>query len=117
MIPGDKLKVHLTVDTGMGRGGFLPNDLLQLQDELNKLTHLDIEGIGSHLPCADEDEAFTRAQFEQFDTLIEEARGRQISLYPSGEQRRHFRLSKPPHKSPASGIDALWHLSSRYPSE
>jgi alanine racemase len=67
----NKLKVHLTVDTGMGRGGFLPSGLIRHQQELNQLANLDIEGIGSHLPCADEDETFTRAQFEQFDTLIE----------------------------------------------
>lgn len=66
-----KLKVHITVDTGMGRGGFLPSDLMEHLDELNQLARLDIEGIGSHLPCADEDEAFTRAQFEQFDSLVE----------------------------------------------
>ena len=102
MIPGDKLKAHLTVDTGMGRGGFLPNDLLQLQGELNKLTHLDIEGIGSHLPCADEDEAFTRAQFEQFDTLIEELgadKFRYIHLANSAGildyQSRHTNLQRP----------------------
>lgn len=66
-----KLKAHLTVDTGMGRGGFLPNDLIKHQEELDQLSQLDIEGIGSHLPCADEDEAFTREQFDQFDKLIE----------------------------------------------
>ncbi len=66
-----KLKVHLTVDTGMGRGGFLPSDLINYQDQLNGLIHLDIEGIGSHLPCADEDEEFTRAQFDEFDALVE----------------------------------------------
>ena len=102
MIPGDKLKVHLTVDTGMGRGGFLPNDLLQLQDKLEKLAYLDIEGIGSHLPCADEDEVFTRAQFGQFDTLIEALgadKFRYIHLANSagilGYQSRHTNLQRP----------------------
>ena len=68
---GKKLRVHLTVDTGMGRGGFLPDDLVHLINDLEKLQNLDIEGIGSHLPSADEDDAFTRTQFEQFDGLIE----------------------------------------------
>ncbi|MGJ8677394.1 MAG: alanine racemase [Akkermansiaceae bacterium] len=65
------LLVHLAVDTGMGRGGFLPNSLLQCMEKLEALKHLQIEGIGSHLPSADEDEAFTLAQFKQFDDLIE----------------------------------------------
>ena len=66
-----KLNVHLTVDTGMGRGGFLPDELVDLLGELDKLEHLHIEGIGSHLPSADEDEAFTRQQFDRFDKLVE----------------------------------------------
>lgn len=65
------LPVHLTVDTGMGRGGFLPADLLEKIDTLESLDHLLIDGIGSHLPSADEDEEFTKAQFEAFDALVE----------------------------------------------
>jgi len=67
-----KLNVHLTVDTGMGRGGFLPDELVDLIGELDKLEHLHIEGIGSHLPSADEDETFTRQQFDRFDKLVED---------------------------------------------
>ncbi|MBT8045172.1 MAG: alanine racemase [Verrucomicrobiae bacterium] len=66
-----KLKVHITVDTGMGRGGFLPNYLPQTMAQLRRLEHLDIEGIGSHLPSADEDEEFTKKQFDNFDSLVE----------------------------------------------
>jgi len=65
------LAVHLTVDTGMGRGGFLPHQLEHVIAEWKNFTHLSLEGIGSHLPSADDDEAFTRAQFEQFDRIVE----------------------------------------------
>jgi len=99
---GKKLRVHLTVDTGMGRGGFLPNDLIRQMDALSALTHLDIEGIGSHLPCADEDEVFTRSQFDQFDSLVEKLgieRFRYIHLANSagilGYQSRHTNLHRP----------------------
>lgn len=98
----NKLKVHLTVDTGMGRGGFLPDDLIEHQEALNQLTHLDIEGIGSHLPCADEDETFTRAQFDQFDALVETLGAdnfRYIHLSNSagilGYHSRHTNLARP----------------------
>lgn len=67
------LTVHLTVDTGMGRGGFLPGDLNQALDACSDFKHLHIEGIGSHLPSADEDRDFTRSQFDQFDQLVEHA--------------------------------------------
>ncbi len=67
---GVRLAVHIAVDTGMGRGGFIPQDLPEAMLELDKLEHLEIEGIGSHLPSADEDEPFTRAQFAKFEEII-----------------------------------------------
>jgi len=66
------LPVHIAVDTGMGRGGFLATELLEQITKLETLQHLEIEGIGSHLPSADEDEVFTKAQFETFDSLVEQ---------------------------------------------
>ncbi len=68
---GTRLKVHLAVDTGMGRGGFLAEGLAGNLAELEKLAHLEIEGIGSHLPSADEDEEFTRNQFRSYAALID----------------------------------------------
>lgn len=64
------LRVHLAVDTGMGRGGFVENDLPEAVKHLLTLDHLTIEGIGSHLPSADEDAEFTRWQFAEFQELI-----------------------------------------------
>jgi alanine racemase len=72
---GVKLKVHLAVDTGMGRGGFVAEHLPETMKELGKLAHLEVEGIGSHLPSADEDEEFTRRQFVKFRGIIDELGG------------------------------------------
>lgn len=63
------LRLHIAVDTGMGRGGFLPNS-----DELRealafKHPNIMIEGIGSHLPVADEDEVFTKEQILNFEQI------------------------------------------------
>jgi alanine racemase len=77
-----KLRVHIAVDTGMGRGGFVAASLPSSLAELQKMPNLEIEGIGSHLPSADEDEEFTIKQFAQFSTMIE-------SL--SGEKTFHWR--------------------------
>lgn len=67
---GKRLKVHLAVDTGMGRGGFVAEGLPEIMRKLESLPHLEIEGIGSHLPSADEDEPFTRAQFRQYEDIV-----------------------------------------------
>jgi alanine racemase len=64
------LAVHITVDTGMGRGGFLPSKLNSALSEILKLTNIHIEGIGSHLPSADEDREFTLSQFETFSSIV-----------------------------------------------
>jgi alanine racemase len=72
---GKCLKVHLAVDTGMGRGGFVADHLPETMARLEGFKNLDIEGIGSHLPSADEDEEFTKAQFERFRTIIAELGG------------------------------------------
>jgi alanine racemase len=64
------LEVHITVDTGMGRGGFLPTKLNSALGEMIKLPFIHIEGIGSHLPSADEDREFTIAQFETFSSIV-----------------------------------------------
>ena len=67
---GVRLKVHLAVDTGMGRGGFVAEGLPEILRELEALPNLEVEGIGSHLPSADEDEDFTRAQFAKYAEIL-----------------------------------------------
>ncbi len=67
----EPLKVHLTIDTGMGRGGFLPENVVESFAALLELKNLKIVGVGSHLPSADEDREFTIAQFSQFDDLVD----------------------------------------------
>jgi len=67
---GTRQKVHLAVDTGMGRGGFVAANLPRAMAALERLPHLEIEGIGSHCPSADEDEEFTRGQIAVFHEII-----------------------------------------------
>jgi len=72
---GSRLKVHLAVDTGMGRGGFVAEGLQDALAALERLEWLEIEGIGSHLPSADEDEEFTRRQMARFEAIIDDLGG------------------------------------------
>lgn len=67
------LAVHITVDTGMGRGGFLPSKVNAAISEILTLKNITIEGIGSHLPSADVDHAFTLSQFEAFKNIVEDS--------------------------------------------
>lgn len=74
---GIRLPVHLAVDTGMGRGGFIAGELPQHWELLSQLPHLDCNGIGSHLPSADEDQDFTKKQIECFEQVIQSLGGAQ----------------------------------------
>ncbi|WP_240963784.1 alanine racemase [Luteolibacter luteus] len=67
---GVRLKVHLSVDIGMGRGGFVADQLPEVIDELGGLPNLDIEGIGAHLPSADENEAQTHEQIAKYMAVL-----------------------------------------------
>ncbi len=73
------LRAHFAIDTGMGRGGFLPENLSQALDSLSLPQNkaIQLTGIGSHLPSADEDEEFTKHQFSQFDEMAKALQGRE----------------------------------------
>jgi len=72
---GRRLKAHIAVDTGMGRGGFVADHLVESMKKLELLENLEIEGIGSHLPSADEDVEFTKSQFARFRAIVDELGG------------------------------------------
>ena len=74
---GKKAKIHIAVDTGMGRIGFFPDS--EGADEVEKISQLEgliLEGLFSHYACADSlDKTSSLEQTELFDkfiTLLEE---------------------------------------------
>ena len=58
--------LHVAVDTGMGREGFLPGQLGEAAAALKAMPNLRIEGIMSHFPSADEDVPFTQDEIGLF---------------------------------------------------
>ncbi len=69
---GKKAKIHIAVDTGMGRIGFMPTDEnVQIIKEISLLQGLEIEGLFSHYACADcEDKTESYRQTAVFDEYI-----------------------------------------------
>ncbi len=64
-------KVHVKIDTGMGRLGVWHSDAIGFVKSLLRFKNLKIDGIYSHLPSADEkDKKFTNMQFLHFESLI-----------------------------------------------
>ncbi len=82
---GKTAKLHIKLDTGMSRIGFLAEDCNTVDEILKiaKLPGIYIEGMFSHFAAADEDEdSYTRMQFERFMTVAQslEERGLKIPI-------------------------------------
>ena len=67
---GGKLKVHIKVDSGMGRLGALAGEALDLMRCLQSMESLEIEGIYTHFARADEDPAHTARQLAVFKAAL-----------------------------------------------
>ncbi len=62
-----RIKVHIKVDTGMGRIGVLWNEADVFIRKVGFLEHIEIEGLFTHFPCADEENNdLTAVQEERF---------------------------------------------------
>lgn len=64
------LPVTIAIDTGMGRIGIDENDAIAGIAKIAKLPHIRIKTLATHLPLADEDAAFTRAQLKRTASLV-----------------------------------------------
>jgi alanine racemase len=72
---GKRARVHLKVDTGMGRLGLLPGEVLPFLDGLQEYPQIEVLGLISHLAVADlDDKAYTWKQLREFTALLGEAR-------------------------------------------
>lgn len=72
---GRPIRVHVKLDVGMGRLGTRDEgELLAIAEQVHAAPELDLAGAMTHLPCADEDPAVTRAQVERFRAFGERLR-------------------------------------------
>ncbi|HLF18754.1 MAG TPA: alanine racemase [Candidatus Omnitrophota bacterium] len=67
---GRRVKVHVKVDTGMGRLGVWHADAFSFIEQVSRLPYLIIDGIYTHFPAADTDKKFTQRQIRQLHDLV-----------------------------------------------
>lgn len=68
---GKKARVHLKVDTGMGRLGFLPEDAINVAKTVDRDKNLELTGLWTHFSCADdEDPTYTKQQLEHYFDML-----------------------------------------------
>ncbi|MNM92547.1 Alanine racemase [compost metagenome] len=77
-----KLKVHIKIDTGMGRLGLLPGeDAVAFIREAQKIPHLEVEGMFTHFATADEeDKSYTLEQYRRFQSVVHALRENGIDI-------------------------------------
>ncbi|CAG0935816.1 alanine racemase [Thermoflexales bacterium] len=78
---GKLAHVHVKVDTGMGRLGFLPEEAAQAIATIAALSGMVLDGVYSHFSKADEfDPAYTYQQFDQFKHVLDEVAAAGIEI-------------------------------------
>ncbi len=97
---GGKLRVHVKIDTGMGRLGLLHANALNAFRTLNSMRHLDIEGVYTHFATADEDAQFAQHQLGNFKQLVR-------LLRAGGFEIRYYHAAN----SPATLLDPEMHFN------
>lgn len=98
----NRVRVHLKIDSGLGRLGFLPADALVIKRALDRMEWLDVTGVASHLasPYLDRDREFTYGQFHQF------AEAASI-VDPSHKAKWHLTASSGVLRYPDMHLDAV----------
>lgn len=73
-------RVHLKIDTGMGRLGALPSRALELLQEIAASDSLELEGLSTHLGPVAADDPRTREQLALFGRIVKEAEEKGIRI-------------------------------------
>ena len=79
---GKKAKIHIKVDTGMSRIGFIPSEeSLDTVEKISELPGLEVEGIFTHFARADEKTIEpAREPFRKYITFVEELEKRGVKI-------------------------------------
>jgi len=69
---GTRCRMHVEVDTGMGRAGLPLASAVEAIIRMASMKGLDIEGIFTHFPASDVDSDFTGDQIDSFTEVLDE---------------------------------------------
>ncbi|MCF8001122.1 MAG: alanine racemase [Halanaerobiales bacterium] len=74
-------KVHVKVDTGMGRIGVFPENAIQFIKNVKSFDNIEVEGLMTHFAKADEeDKKYTYDQWEKFQMVIDKLKEENIEI-------------------------------------
>ena len=96
-------KVHLKIETGMGRIGVAPAEAVELAVKISALPSVELEGIFSHFADADSlDRTFTNRQIKIFSDVAEKIQAAGVAL-----KIRHIAESAAALDIPAAHFDMV----------
>ncbi len=75
-----KLAVHIKIDSGMGRLGFLSDEAVTVFRHFQALNHLEFEGIYTHFSDAEASPEYTEQQVETFQQVLRPLRAAGFSF-------------------------------------
>lgn len=74
---GEDIGIHIKVDTGMGRLGIFPDDVLAFAEAASQMKGIRIDGLMSHFPGSDDRKSATTSDgFSKFNTVCERLKKR-----------------------------------------
>lgn len=65
-----KCKIHINIDTGMGRSGFHYKEAFENINKIINFKNIEIDGIFSHFSSVEEDIEFTKLQSDRFEEVL-----------------------------------------------
>ncbi|MFA6384612.1 MAG: alanine racemase [Candidatus Omnitrophota bacterium] len=74
------IDIHLKIDTGMGRIGVTHDKAFAFVKKIFGFSNIRVEGIFTHLACADTDDKLTHRQIHVFDSLIKRLKKRSFMI-------------------------------------
>lgn len=92
-----RVSCHIKIETGMGRIGVTPAAAARVAEYLSAQKSVKIEGVYTHLSCADSNSGFTRAQLARFKGAVHD-----LSRIAGPIALRHAANSAAALKFPAS---------------
>lgn len=70
----NKINIHIEIDTGMGRTGIAPKEIIEFINKIKLYSNINIDGIYTHFSSADNNFDYTKKQIELFNESIREAK-------------------------------------------
>lgn len=76
-----KAKVHIKVETGMNRLGFLPTEEnIETISQIYKMEGIEVEGIFSHFAVSDENRLYTNDQARKFKFVVDGLKEKNVDI-------------------------------------